>query len=282
LCIELARELNTEILSADSRQFFKELRIGAATPTAQQLAAIKHHFIAHLSVADSYNVCAYADDVLLFLSTYFESQPTAIMTGGSGLYVHAVCHGIDNLPDPDEELRLSLKTKLEEEGIESLRNELMLLDPVFYDEVDLHNPARLIRAIEVCLQSGKPYSELRHQEAQERPFRILKIGLHREREELFARINTRVDQMIHDGLEEEARGLIGYRENPSLKTLGYREMFEYIDGHCSREAAIEKIKANTRHYAKRQMTWFRRDEDIIWFHPDNVKDILATIHAFLD
>lgn len=157
-----------------------------------------------------------------------------------------------------------------------------MLDPVFYDEVDLHNPARLIRAIEVCLQSGKPYSDLRHKKAQERPFRILKIGLNRDREELFDRINTRVDLMIKEGLEEEARDLIPFRDKPTLKTLGYREMFEFIDGHCSLEETIDKIKANTRHYAKRQMTWFRRDPNILWFHPDNSKGILETIHAFLD
>jgi len=282
LCIELAQILGSEIISADSRQFFQELKIGAATPTAVQLNTIPHHFIGHLSVRDSYNVCAYADDVLNFLEGFFPQKQFCLMTGGSGLYVHSVCHGIDLLPDPDLELRDNLKLKLDSEGIESLRQELMLLDPVFYDEVDLHNPARLIRAIEVCLQSGKPYSELRHQEATERPFRILKIGLKREREELFERINQRVDVMITNGLVEEARGLIEFRGQPSLKTLGYREIFEYLDGDCSLDEAIYKIKANTRHYAKRQMTWFRKDQDMIWFHPDDKQGILDTIRAFLD
>jgi tRNA dimethylallyltransferase len=282
LCIQLATQLRTEIISADSRQFFKELKIGAAAPTERQLLAVPHHFVGHLSVSANYNVNAYGEDVLAFLEGFFPKKRFALLTGGSGLYVHAVCHGIDVLPDPDEELRESLRIKLETEGIESLRSELMMLDPVFYDEIDLHNPARLIRAIEVCLQSGRPYSELRSNTSNERPFRILKIGLTRDREELFDRINQRVDLMIEAGLVDEARNLVEFRENPSLKTIGYREIYEHLDGSISLDEAIHKIKANTRHYAKRQMTWFRKDPDMIWFHPDNAQGILETITAFLD
>ena len=254
ISIRLAQYLNTEILSADSRQFYRELKIGVAAPSEAELNAVPHHFIGNLSIHDYYNVSRYETDVLALLDRLFLTKKQLLMVGGSGLYINAVCHGIDELPDPDPDLRKELQNN----ELEELRNKLKLLDPEYYAIVDLANPTRLIRAIEVCLQTGKPYSSLRNGTARPRKFNILKIGLSRERAELNQIIGLRVDQMIEQGLLEEARNLYPLRHYNALNTVGYKELFEYFDGKITLEQAIADIKTHTRRYAKRQMTWQRR------------------------
>ncbi len=277
LSIELAKKLNTEIISADSRQFYKELKIGTSFPSKDELEAVTHHFAGHLSINDNYNVSRFETDVLDFLNSVFISNLLVLMVGGSGLYINAVCNGIDTLPDPDEILRQSLKTNLKEQGIEVLREQLKTLDLDYYNTVDLDNPNRLMRAIEVCLQTGKKYSELRTQKPKPRDFRIIKIGLQRDINELYEIINNRVDRMINDGLVEEARTLYPYRNLNALNTVGYKELFLYFNGKTSLPEAITKIKTNTRHYAKRQLTWFRKDKSIIWFRPEEKSKIFELL-----
>ncbi len=279
MAIKLAQALNAEIISADSRQFYKELKIGVAAPSDEELQAVPHHFIGHLSIHDYYNVSAYEQDVLKFLDSYFKKNNIAVMVGGSGLYIDAVCNGIDEFPDADEELRNSLKKQHQNEGIESLKTQLKELDPVYYEVVDLNNPKRIIRALEVCLATGKPFSEQRKNKAIERGFNIIKIGLTRPRNELNEIIHKRVDIMLEMGLLDEVKGLYDSRELNALNTVGYKEIFNYLDGEWSLELAIEKIKTHTRRYAKRQMTWFRRDKEIEWFLPDSEREILNFILA---
>jgi len=273
ISIRLAQHLNTEILSADSRQFYRELKIGVAAPSETELNTTPHHFIGNLSIHDYYNVSRYETDALALLKHLFITKKQLLMVGGSGLYINAVCHGIDELPDPDPALRKELQNN----GIEALRSQLKLLDPEYYTIVDLANPTRLIRAIEVCLQTGRPYSALRNNKPKLRDFNILKIGLQRERNELNEIIGRRVDQMLEQGLLEEARSLYPLRRLNALNTVGYKELFEYFDGNISLEQAITDIKTNTRRYAKRQMTWFRRDKEIHWFHPNDTDKILEII-----
>ncbi len=279
VAIHLAKALNAEIVSADSRQFYRELKIGVAAPFVEELKAVKHHFVGHLSIAEYYNVSRFEQDVLEFLNDYFKNHKYAVMVGGSGLYIDAVCEGIDELPDPDEKLRGKLKKDLENHGIEYLRKKLKKLDPEYYDKVDLNNPNRILRALEVCLMTGKTYSSLRNNQPKKRNFSIVKIGLNRSREELFTIIEDRVDKMIESGLVEEVKGLEEYKNLNSLNTVGYKEIFKYLDGEWSLEKAIEKIKTHTRRYAKRQLTWFKKDETVHWFHPDDLEEIVDFINV---
>lgn len=262
--IELAKHFKTSIISADSRQFYREMKIGTASPTPEEMQGIPHYFIGHISVTDNYNVSKYEEDVLTLLEKLFAANDTVIMTGGSGLYINAVCNGIDELPDPDKELRYELQQLLKEQGLTALRNKLKILDPDYYNVVDLANPGRLMRALEVCLTTGVPYSSLRKNKRKERHFRVIKTALFRNREELNHRINERVDMMIASGLTEEVRSLMPYRDLNALKTVGYRELFAFLDGRISFEQAVTDIKTNSRRYAKRQMTWFRKDPQIFW------------------
>jgi len=277
IAIEFARALNTEIISADSRQFYEGMKIGTAAPTAEEMAGIHHHFVGHLLVTDSYNVSRFEKEALDRLEMLFNTYPVVIMTGGSGLYIHAVTHGIDVLPDPDPGLRTELKNLLAEAGIAALQEKLLQLDPVYYETVDLNNASRLIRALEVCMTTGLPYSSLRSQKPRQRPFRVLKIGLGLPREELNRRIDERVDRMLAAGWLDEARELYKLRDCNALNTLGYKEIFEFLQGTMTYGECVGKIKTNTRRYAKRQMTWFRKDQDIHWFSPDDVKGMLEMV-----
>lgn len=262
--LNLAESLQTEILSCDSRQMFREMKIGTATPSEEELKRVPHHFIGNLSIHDYYSCGKYEIEALQKCDELFKKHDTLVMTGGSMLYIDAVCNGIDEMPDIDEELRNSLWERYEKEGIESLRQELKILDPEYAQKVDPKNGKRIIHALEICLQAGKPYSEIRKNQKKERPFEIQKIGIYREREELNHRINLRVDKMFEQGLYEEALGLYPFKHLNSLNTVGYKELFAHFDGQCSLEEAKEKIKTDTRRYAKKQMTWFKKDENIKW------------------
>jgi len=267
--IRLARNFDTEILSADSRQFYREMRIGTACPGQEELASVKHHFIGNLSIHDHYNVARYEEEAMLLLEKLFMEKNVVILTGGSGMYIDAVCKGIDDLPDHDADLRRKLKAELEQNGIVAFGHKLQQLDPEYYEVVDLNNPNRLLRAMEVCLQTGKTYTSLRKNASKPRPFHIMKIGLNTEREILFQRIGDRVDRMMQEGLLKEVRSLLPYREHNALNTVGYKELFAFLDGDVGLEQAVENIKTNTRRYAKRQLTWFKRDEDMNWFDPSD-------------
>jgi len=273
--IEVAKVYDTEIISADARQCFREMEIGTAKPNAQQLAEVKHHFINHLSISDLYNAGQFEEDALKTLEGIYKSKDVAVMVGGSGLYINAVCNGIDELPTSVEDVRKELIEDLEEKGIGYLQDELKRVDLVYYAEVDLNNPHRIIRALEVYRMTGKPYSLFRNKIKKDRPFKVIKIGLNMERKDLYKRINMRVDGMIQTGLEEEVRGLIPFKKTNAIQTVGYSEWFDYFDGKINRERVIELIKQNSRRYAKRQLTWFGRDEEIKWFHPNEVKEILG-------
>jgi tRNA dimethylallyltransferase len=273
LCVELAQEFQTEIVSSDSRQFFEEMQIGTAVPAKAELAAVKHHFIQHLSIQDAYDVSSFETDALQLLNDLFRKHAAVFLTGGSGLYINAVCQGFDELPDPDPVLRKELEATLQTQGLIALQRQLKDFDPVFYEVVDKNNPKRLIRALEVCLITRQPYSQLRKGKKKNRPFRVLKIVLNRSRKELFTRIAERTDRMLEMGLLDEVVGLLAFRHLNALKTVGYRELYEYLDGNCTLTRAIENIKTNTRRYAKRQLTWFKKDEEYHWFHPDQKKEI---------
>ena len=279
LAIDLAKQIKTEIISADSRQFYQEIPKGTAAPNSEQLKSIPHHFVGQLSISDDYNVSRYEQEVISLLEEKFKTQDTIIMVGGSGLYIDAVCNGIDDLPDPDEKLRSRLNALFAKEGIEALQFKLKELDPVFYSQVDLNNPKRLMRAIEVCMQTGKPYSSQRLQTKKSRDFNILKIGLEIPRDELYMRINRRTDEMIKNDWLEEARSVYPYKHLNSLNTVGFKELFKYINGEWDLDFALEKIKTNTRRYAKRQMTWFKKDKEIHWFSPDDRENIFSFLSS---
>ena len=272
--ISIAELFQTEIISCDSRQLYREMSIGTAVPEKELLHQIPHHFIQSHSITDRYNAARFETDVLELLKKLFNKHPVILMTGGSMLYIDAVCKGIDDLPDIDPELRSTLVKRMKEEGIENLRAELKLLDPEYYREVDLQNPARIIHALEIYYMTGKTFSSQRTRTSKERNFRILKIGLNRDRTELYDRINRRVDAMMLAGLEKEAKHLFPYRELHNVHTVGYRELFDYFEGLCTREEAVDKIKANSRKYARKQLTWFRKDPDIKWFHLNQAAEIL--------
>lgn len=261
--IETALQCESVVLSADSRQFYREMKIGTAAPSNEELATVKHYFIGNLSIHDYYSVSKYEQDVLQLLPSLFAQHNVVVMTGGSGLYIDAVCNGIDELPDPDPEIRQFVNNIYKNDGIESLRSQLRKVDKAYYNSCNLADHKRMIRAVEVSLQMGKPYSDFLKNPHKKRDFNIIKYCLVRPREELFDRINRRVDLMMEQGLLEEARQLYPYRELNSLNTVGYKELFDFFDGKLSLEQAVIDIKTHTRRYAKRQMTWFKRDGSYI-------------------
>jgi tRNA dimethylallyltransferase len=277
--IALAQHFDTVILSADSRQFYKELKIGTAAPTAEELAAVKHYFAGQLSIHNYYNVSRYEQEVLQLLDELFRTHRCVIMTGGSGLYMDAVCEGIDQLPEPDAALRESINELFRQQGLVGLQQRLQQLDPEYYEIVDRNNPNRLKRAIEVCLQTGATYTSLRVKKVQRRPFNIIKLGLNLPRAELFDNIHRRTDAMINQGLVDEVRNLLPHRHLNALNTVGYKEIFAFLDGKMTLEEAVEKIKTNTRRYAKRQLTWFQRDKAITWFRPDKVEEMIKFVEG---
>ena len=275
--IILACHFEAEIISADSRQFYKALKIGAAAPSDEELASVKHHFVGHLSVNDYYNVSRFEEEVLATLDQLFKTRPLVVMTGGSGLYIDAVCRGIDELPLIEDALREKVKNWHQELGIGFLQEKLQHLDPEYYGIVDQANPKRLMRAIEVCLATGQTFTSLRKNETKNRDFDIIKIGLNRPRAELFENISLRTEKMITDGLVEEVKSLQAFRELNALNTVGYKEIFDYLDSKTTLEQAIENIKTNTRRYAKRQLTWFKRDGEMRWFMPEDAEGLISFI-----
>ena len=279
--ISLARHFNTQVISADSRQFYSELKIGTASPTPEELAAAKHHFVGQLSIEDYYNVSRFEKDVLNLLAKLFKQNPVVIMTGGSGLYIDAVCKGIDELPDPDEKLRKTIKTWHTEKGLEFLQEKLKQLDPEYYHIVDKANPKRLMRALEVCITTGATFTSLRKNQSKPRDFNIIKIGINRPRKELFETISLRTDQMINNGLVDEVKSLAKFRNHNALNTVGYKEIFDFLEDKITLGQAIENIKTNTRRYAKRQLTWFKRDKEIKWFLPEEIGSIISYIESEL-
>lgn len=275
LAVTLAEHFNTEIISADSRQIFKEMRIGTAVPDDEVLHRVKHHFIQTRSVKEYYNAFMYETEVIdLLEQQLFVNHDVVIMCGGSMMYVDAVCNGIDLIPDPDMVVRNRLWQQFENEGIEPLRQQLLQLDPDYYNICDLNNHKRIIKALEVSIQTGKPYSSFRTGNKKQRSFSIIKIGVNYPREILHQRINQRVDKMIGEGLLDEARSLYSLKHLNSLNTVGYRELFDYFDNKMSLETAVELIKRNTRRYARKQISWFNGDKDLTWFQPDKVDDII--------
>ena len=274
LSIRLAQHYGAPVVSADSRQIYRGLPIGTAQPTAEQLAAAEHHFIASHDITEDFNCGEYEVRALELLDRLFRDHRTVVAVGGSGLYVQALCDGMDDLPTADPQLRAELTRRIETEGVAALAEELRRLDPDYYEVVDRSNPTRVQRALEVCLQTGRPYSQQRSGVRRERPFDIIKIGVDMPREILYDRIDRRVDAMMAAGLEDEAQRVYAHRRLNSLQTVGYKELFGYFDGTISRDEAVELIKRNTRRYAKRQLTWFRRDERIRWFRPDALTEII--------
>lgn len=281
LSLRLAERYHTCIVSADSRQLYADLKIGTAAPTPEQLARVEHHLVGTLQLADYYSAARYEEEVMNLLPRLFVKHPVVLLTGGSMMYVDAVCKGIDDIPTVDDETRRFLLQRYEEEGLERLCAELKLLDPEYYAEVDLRNPKRVIHALEICYMTGKTYTSFRTRQVKERPFRMVKVGLTRDREELYRRINLRVDQMMADGLLEEALRVYPYRSLNSLNTVGYKELFKYFDGEWTLDFAVEKIKQNSRIYSRKQMTWFKRDADIRWFHPEQEAEITAYLDNVL-
>ena len=279
LSIALARYYNAPIISTDSRQVYKGLPIGTAYPSEEQLQAVEHHFIGELELTENFNCGEYEKRALERLDSLFEKYDTVVAVGGSGLYIRALCEGMDDLPEADEALRSELTERLQSEGLEGLLAQLKKLDPEFYEIVDRQNPARVMRALEVCLSSGCKYSQLRKSERKDRDFQIVKVGITMPREQLYDRINRRVDIMIEAGLEAEARAVLPYRDCNSLRTVGYAEMFDYFDGKVTFEEAVELIKRTSRRYAKRQTTWFGRDKDIVWFNRGEDELIVKYIDA---
>ena len=278
----LAERLGCEIISCDSRQFYREMKIGTAAPGKEELARVGHHFVGFLSVTDYYSLSLFERDVLALLPSLFSSNPVAIMTGGSMLYMDAVCRGMDDIPDTDPAVRQKYLGMYHDEGIEGLRIALKMLDPASYSRIDLHNPRRILRALEITESSGRPYSSFLTAPVRQRDFRIIKAGLTRERGELYRRIDMRVDRMMEEGLEQEAVSLKQYRELNALNTVGYREMFSWFDGEVSRDQAVMLIKRNTRRYARKQLTWWNRDNDINWFDVSEREMIVSWIESRLE
>ena len=281
LAVELARRLGTEIISTDSRQFYRGMAIGTAQPEEHHLEAVRHHFVADRNPEDDLSSGGYEREALERLEQIFRTHTTAVAVGGSGLYIDALCRGFDDLPSDTAEVRTELMQRLEKEGLESLVEELRTRDEDYWEVIDRHNPARVVRALEVCIATGRPYSEQRTSPQHKRPFNILKIALQWPREELYDRINRRVDLMMEAGLEEEARRLYPLRHLNALQTVGYKELFEWFDGNISREEAVELIKRNSRRYAKRQMTWFRRDESIHWIERGDINQAWSVVEKEL-
>jgi len=279
LTIQLAQHYNLPIINADSRQIYRELKIGTATPTEEQLKQAVHYFVGTKSINDYYNASMYEQEVLALIA----SRPTHglhLLSGGSMMYIDAVCNGIDDIPTVRDDIREEMKQRYQEEGLEALCEDLKRLDPEHYETVDRQNYRRVIHALEICYQTERTYTSFRTQKRKPRPFRIVKIGLNREREDLYNRINQRVDMMMEQGLLHEAASLYGQRHLNALNTVGYKEMFDYIEGRWSLDEAVERMKGNTRRYARKQLTWFKRDKSVCWFHPDQQEEILKYISQY--
>ncbi len=275
--IAIAKQLNCPVISADSRQFFKEMSIGTAKPSQEEMQGVPHYFIGSHSITEEYNVGKFETDVLALLEQLFKTNDRVILVGGSGLYIDAVCRGFDDLPEAEPEIRERINALYESKGIQGLQEFLKELDPIYYDQVDLNNRQRLSRALEVCITTGKPYSELRKGKKVKRNFNVVKIGLNIPREGLYARINKRVDDMMENGLLNEVQSLIPFKNLNALQTVGYKELFHYLEGGTDLATAVEAIKQNTRRFAKRQLTWFRKDEEMKWFEPEEVDKIMEYI-----
>lgn len=275
--LDIAKHFGIPVINADSRQIYKELRIGTARPTEAEMQAVRHYFVGTLGISDYYSASLYEQQALELLQKEFESHDYALLSGGSMMYIDAVCYGIDDIPTIDDQTRETMKRRLKEEGLEALCEELRRLDPEYYEIVDRQNPRRVVHALEICTMTGRTYTSFRKRSTKERPFRILKIGLDRPREELYQRINARVDKMMEEGLLEEARQMYPMKELNALNTVGYKELFDYLDGRWPLEEAVERIKGNTRRYARKQLTWYKKDEQIRWFHPDDKQSILNYI-----
>ncbi|SDQ69619.1 tRNA (adenosine(37)-N6)-dimethylallyltransferase MiaA [Flagellimonas zhangzhouensis] len=283
LGIHLAQHFQTEVISADSRQFFKEMEIGTAVPSKEELQQAKHHFIQHKSILEPYSVGDFERDTIDLLEQLFKEHKIIVMVGGSGLYVDAVINGLDKFPDVDPKIRESLNKQLEQEGLENLQKDLQQRDPDYFKIVDVDNPHRLIRALEVCIASNQPYSSFLNQEKLQRPFKSLYVGINAPREIIYERINKRVDLMMEQGLLDEAKKLHPHKQLNALQTVGYKELFEYLDGQCTLEFAVSEIKKNTRRFAKRQLTWLRKNEDILWVDFDEDKNqVIAKINDRLN
>ena len=284
LTIELAQHYGIPIINADSRQIYRELKIGTARPTDEQLQQVHHYFVGTLSIHDYYNASMYEQDALKVMDDINTQHPSPnthhLLSGGSMMYIDAVCNGIDDIPTVRDDIRQEMKRRYQEEGLEALCADLQRLDPEHYAIVDRQNYRRVIHALEICYQTGRTYTSYRTQSRKERPFRLVKIGLNRDREELYNRINKRVDQMMSEGLLDEVKALLPYRDNNALNTVGYKELFDYIDGRWSLDEAVERIKGNTRRYARKQLTWFKRDQQMRWFHPDQQQEILNYISQY--
>jgi len=282
LCLQIAEHYGIDIINADSRQIFAEIPIGTAAPTAEQMQRVRHYFVGSHHIGDYYSASSYEQDVMKLLSTFQHPSsdthhPIALLAGGSMMYIDAVCNGIDDIPNIREDIRNEMKHRLEVEGLDSLLEELSRLDPEHYAIVDKKNPRRILHALEICHQTGKTYTSFRTGEKRKRPFSIIKIGLNRDRDELYERINQRVLDMIEQGLEREARAMMPHRELNALNTVGYKEMFQYFDGAIPLEEAIRQIQSNSRRYARKQLTWYKRDAEIKWFSPENIKEIINYI-----
>jgi len=277
LALQIADKLGSPILNCDSRQIYRGMEIGTAAPTAEQ-QRVKHYFVGTHTIGSYYSAAQYEQDVLSLMERLKSSHQSLLLTGGSMMYLDAVCNGIDDIPSVDAEVRETLRERLMNGGIDEMRNELRLLDPEYYYSADTRNPKRVVHALEVCYTTGRPYSSFLTKERKQRPFRIVKIGLKRERQELFERINSRVDAMMDAGLLDEARRLYPFRHENALNTVGYKELFRYLDGEWELPFAVEKIKKNTRDYAKKQMTWFAHDNEIKWFHPDQKEEIFQILN----
>ncbi len=277
LCIDIAQHLGVPIINADSRQVYRELKIGTAAPTEQQLRRVRHYFVGILDLDDYYSASLYEQQVMSLLPSLFSSSDYALMSGGSMMYIDAVCNGIDDIPTVDDTTRATLKRRLADEGLEALCEELRRLDPEHYAIVDKNNPRRVVHALEICHMTGSTYSSFRTNRRKQRPFRIVKVALNLPREELYGRINQRVDQMMADGLLDEARRLLPKRHLNALNTVGYKEMFACLDGVWTEEEAVERMKGNTRRYARKQLTWFKRDAEVKWFSPDDKDNIIKHI-----
>ena len=275
LCLQIAEYYGVSIINADSRQIFSEIPIGTAAPSALQMQRVRHYFVGTRHVGDYYSASMYEQEVMSLIDS--SDAQLFLLTGGSMMYIDAVCNGIDDIPTIDEDVRRTMKRRYEEEGLDSLLDELRILDPEHCEIVDKKNPRRVIHALEICHQTGKPYSSFRRGEKKKRPFGIIKIGLSRDREELYERINSRVIAMMQNGLEEEARRMLPFRNENSLNTVGYKELFQYFDGIIPLDEAVRQIQSNTRRYARKQMTWYKRDEEMKWFHPEKVKEIIKYI-----
>lgn len=280
LCLDIARRLGVPVINADSRQIYRELKIGTAAPTEEQLRQVRHFFVGTLSIGDYYSASMYEEQVMQLLSELFQHSDYALLSGGSMMYIDAVCNGIDDMPTVDDATRRLMKQRLADEGLESLCEELRLLDPEHYAIVDKKNPRRVVHALEICHMTGQTYTSFRTNRVKQRPFHIVKIALNCEREMLYDRINSRVDQMMAQGLLDEARSLLPYRNENALNTVGYKEMFAHLDGLWTLDEAVERLKGNTRRYARKQLTWFKRDPRTRWFQPEQKEEIVNYIKHY--